>query len=81
MPLAGPISQGKKFFCPKCGALYSVTRTQAAKKETNIAKCVVCLQVMDETDSTSVSVYKLIHRPLLVPSQMPSGVAWCPTSL
>jgi predicted RNA-binding Zn-ribbon protein involved in translation (DUF1610 family) len=63
MPLAGPISEGKKFFCPKCGALYSVTRTQAAKKETNIAKCVVCLQVMDETDSTSVPVYKLIHRP------------------
>jgi hypothetical protein len=32
MPLAGPISEGEKFFCPKCGALYSVTRTQAAKK-------------------------------------------------
>jgi transcription elongation factor Elf1 len=63
MPLAGPISEGEKFFCPKCGALYSVTRRQAAKKEVNIAKCVVCLQIMDKTDSTAVPVYKLIHRP------------------
>jgi transcription elongation factor Elf1 len=63
MPLTGPVPEGKKFFCPKCGALYSVTRIQATKKETNIAKCVVCLQVLEQSESTAVPVYKLIHRP------------------
>jgi hypothetical protein len=67
MPLTGPVSEGKKFFCPACGALYSVTYKQAARKESdkesNVAKCVVCLKVMSETDSASVAVYTLIHRP------------------
>ena len=63
MPLSGPVSQGTKFFCPTCGALYCVTYKQASQKETSIAKCVVCLKVMNETDSTSVPVYTLIHRP------------------
>lgn len=63
MPLTGPVSEGKKFFCPACGALYSVTYKAGAKKETVIAKCVVCLKVMGETNSTSVPIYTLIHRP------------------
>jgi len=63
MPLSGPVSEGKKFFCPGCGALYSVTYKQAAKKETNVVKCVVCQKVMSETDSASAPVYELIHRP------------------
>ena len=67
MPLTGPVSEGKKFFCPSCGALYSVTYKQGAKKdsdkESNVAKCVVCLKVMRETESTTVPVYTLIHRP------------------
>jgi transcription elongation factor Elf1 len=63
MPLTGPVSQGKKFFCPACGALYDVTYKRGEKKETTTAKCVVCLKVMNETDSTSVPVYTLIHRP------------------
>ena len=25
MPLMGPIPEGRTFFCPHCGALYSVT--------------------------------------------------------
>lgn len=50
MPLTGPVSEGRKFFCPSCGALYSVTYKQGAQKESNIAKCVVCLKVMRETD-------------------------------
>ena len=61
MPLMGAIPEGRSFFCPHCGALYSVTRSQAPKSDTE--KCVVCLQVIDEGDSTSVSAYKLIHRP------------------
>jgi hypothetical protein len=63
MPLAGPAPEGRKFFCPKCGALYSVTDMPATKAEAGIVKCVVCLQVMDGSASTGVPVYKLIHRP------------------
>ena len=61
MPLMGPIPGGRSFFCPHCGALYSVTDTRRPKSDTE--KCVVCLQVMDESDSTRFSAYKLIHRP------------------
>ncbi len=65
MPLAGPVSEGRKFFCPRCGALYSVTHSQESKskQEIDIAKCVVCFQIMDESDTERVPVYKLIHRP------------------
>src|ERR1700730_410335 len=61
MPLMGPIPEGRSFFCPHCGALYSVTDTRRPKNDTE--KCVVCLQVMDESDSNRFSAYKLIHRP------------------
>jgi hypothetical protein len=63
MPLTGPIPQGGKFFCPHCGALYSVTHLRLPKKESNPAKCVVCLQTMDDGDFTKVAIYKLIQRP------------------
>lgn len=63
MPLTGPVSQGKKFFCPSCGALYAVTYKAATNKETTVTKCVVCLKVMSESSSTSTPVYELIHRP------------------
>jgi transcription elongation factor Elf1 len=63
MPLAGPAPEGNKFFCPTCGALYSVTRTQASKKETSAVKCVVCSRIMDHSESPDISVYTLIHRP------------------
>ena len=64
MPLSGPIPEGGTFFCPHCGALYSVTRSRPpAKRDSNIAQCVVCRQTMDERDLTAVPVYKLIHRP------------------
>jgi predicted Zn finger-like uncharacterized protein len=61
MPLMGPIPEGRSFFCPHCGALYSVTRSQIRKNDTE--KCVVCLQLIDEGDLTRLSAYKLIHRP------------------
>jgi predicted Zn finger-like uncharacterized protein len=63
MPLTGPPPEGRTFFCPHCGALYSVTHSQLSKSESNIAKCVVCLQIMDSGDSPKVPVYKLIQRP------------------
>jgi transcription elongation factor Elf1 len=63
MPLSGPIPEGSAFFCPHCGALYSVTHSRRSKSESNIAKCVVCQQTMDKWDSTDAPIYKLIHRP------------------
>src|SRR5215469_4951227 len=63
MPLSGPIPEGSAFFCPHCGALYSVTHSRRSKSESNIAKCVVCQQTMDKWDSTNAPIYKLIHRP------------------
>ena len=63
MPLTGTVPEGRSFFCPHCGALYSVTQAQLAKSESNSAKCTVCLQVMDRWDSANVPVYKLVQRP------------------
>ena len=63
MPLMGPIPEGRTFFCPHCGALYSVTHSRRSKRDGNIAKCVVCQLIMNKWDSTDVPIYKLIHRP------------------
>jgi predicted Zn finger-like uncharacterized protein len=63
MPLTGPPPEGRTFFCPHCGALYSVTHSRLSKTEKNIAKCVVCLHIMDNGDSPKVPVYKLVQRP------------------
>jgi transcription elongation factor Elf1 len=63
MPLMGPIPEGRTFFCPRCGALYSVTYPKLSKSDSNIAKCVVCGHIMDNWDSTDVRIFKLVHRP------------------
>ena len=63
MPLTGPIPEGRTFFCPHCGALYSVTHSRLPESDSNIAKCVVCLKIMDTWDSTDAPIFKLIHRP------------------
>ena len=64
MPLTGPIPEGRSFFCLHCGALYSVTHSDISKtNESNIVKCVVCGQTMDEWDAGTVRIYKLVHRP------------------
>ena len=63
MPLTGPIPEGRTFFCPHCGALYAVTQSRLPKSDSNIAKCVVCLKIMDTSDSTDAPIFKLIHRP------------------
>jgi predicted Zn finger-like uncharacterized protein len=62
MPLMGPIPEGRTFFCPHCGALYSVTDSRSPNAS-DTAKCVVCLQIMDKGDSAQFSIYKLVHRP------------------
>jgi hypothetical protein len=61
MPLMGPIPKGRTFFCPHCGALYSVTDSRSPKSD--IEKCVVCLKIMDEGHTDRFLVYKLTHRP------------------
>jgi hypothetical protein len=63
MPLTGPIPEGRPFFCPHCGALYSVTDAPRPKGDNTTAKCVVCTRTMVEWASTEGRVYKLIHRP------------------
>jgi hypothetical protein len=63
MPLTGSVSEGKSFFCPNCGALYAVTHSRRRTIESNAAKCIVCLQIMDRWNSTNVPIYKLLQRP------------------
>jgi transcription elongation factor Elf1 len=68
MPLAGPIGEGRSFFCPRCEALYSVTDSRQWKSvdigdDDNGAECVVCGQIMATWSSTEVPTFKLVHRP------------------
>jgi hypothetical protein len=63
MPLTGPIPEGRPFFCLHCGALYAVTYSRHFKSDDDIAKCVVCGQIMDKWDSNDVRIFKLVHRP------------------
>ena len=63
MPPTRPVLERGSFFCPHCGALYSVTYSQLSNGDSNIAKCVVCLQTMSSWDSTKVPIYKLVQRP------------------
>jgi hypothetical protein len=63
MPLTGAISEGRSFFCPHCGALYAMTYLRLSNRDSNVAKCVVCGQIMDRWDSTKVPSFKLVHRP------------------
>jgi hypothetical protein len=44
MPHIGPVLEGRAFFCPHCGALYSATPSLVPKSEGDTAKCVVCLK-------------------------------------
>jgi len=64
MPHVGPVLQGRTFFCPHCGALYSVTLSRPSEGGNNTAKCVVCLQIIARWgETTEVPTFKLIHRP------------------
>lgn len=64
MPHVGPVSEGRSFFCPHCGALYSVTHSRRIEGDNNtVIKCVVCLQIMGRWETTEVPQFKLIHRP------------------
>ena len=61
MPLTGAVTPGEAFYCPHCGALYAVT--YSPRRDSNVVKCVVCGNSIDEPKSNTTRVYKLIHRP------------------
>jgi predicted Zn finger-like uncharacterized protein len=64
MPHVGSVLEGRTFFCPHCGALYSVTHARRTEGDNNTVKCVVCLKIMSTSgETTEVPVFKLIHRP------------------
>jgi transcription elongation factor Elf1 len=63
MPQIESVAGSKPFFCPHCGALYSVTSPRRSDIGGNTAKCVVCFQPMEAWDSTEIRIYKLIQRP------------------
>jgi hypothetical protein len=60
MPHVGPVIEGRTFFRPHCGALYSATPSLVPKSEGDAATCVVCGRVMDRPKAGN---FKLIHRP------------------
>ena len=61
MPHVGPVLEGRTFFCPHCGALYSATPSLVPKSEGDTAKCVVCLKPMGKPDT--LPSFKLLQRP------------------
>jgi hypothetical protein len=61
MPLIGPIPGRAVLLSPVRSTLFGDSRL--SRNDSDIAKCVVCLQIMDERDSTKAAIYKLIHRP------------------
>jgi len=63
MPHVGPVLEGRTFFCPHCGALYSATPSLVPQSEGDAATCVVCGKVMDRSNATKAESFKLIHRP------------------
>jgi predicted Zn finger-like uncharacterized protein len=63
MPLTGPIPEGRSFFCPHCGALYSITYSRLPNSDGNVVKCVVCGKIMANENSAKAPIFKLIHRP------------------
>ena len=63
MPHVGPVLEGRTFFCPHCGALYSATPSLTSNSEGDAATCVVCHKVMERSKTTKVESFKLIHRP------------------
>ena len=62
MPHVGPVLEGRTFFCPHCGALYSVKHSRPSEADNNTAKCVVCSKIMCDS-ATDAQIFKLIHRP------------------
>ena len=63
MPHVGPVLEGRTFFCPHCGALYSETPSLVPKSEGDATRCVVCLKIMEPSEKTKVKSFKLLHRP------------------
>ena len=63
MPHVGPVPGRPHLLLPALRAFYSVTHSQLSKSESNTAKCVVCLQIMDRWATPEARTFKLIQRP------------------
>jgi hypothetical protein len=65
MPHVAPVWEGRTYFCPQCGALYSVkpSRLPKIKNSTATTKCVVCLNNHGQVEYNRVPIFKLIQRP------------------
>jgi hypothetical protein len=64
MPHVGPVSEGRTYFCPRCGALYAVKPSPLSKsKSTPTTKCVVCLDNHGQLAYNWIPTFKLIQRP------------------
>jgi hypothetical protein len=63
MPHVGPVLEGRTFFCPHCGALYSAAPSLVPNREGDAVTCLVCHKVMDTSKTTKGGSFKLIHRP------------------
>jgi transcription elongation factor Elf1 len=64
MPHVAPVSEGRTYFCPRCGALYSVRPSRLSKSKNNTAaKCVVCLNNHGQLEYKGSPIFKLVQRP------------------
>ena len=61
--IVGRSGSGKSTLLNLLAGLDTPTQGDIWIGETNIAKCVVCLQIMDKRDSGNVPIYELIQRP------------------
>ena len=63
MPHVSPVREGHTYFCPHCGALYSVRLSRLPKVKNNTApKCVVCSNNHGQVEYNR-PIFKLIQRP------------------
>ena len=64
MPNVSPVWEGRTYFCPHCGSLYSLRPSRLSKSKNNITiKCVVCLNNHGQLDYRGIPIFKLIQRP------------------
>jgi transcription elongation factor Elf1 len=65
MPHVGPVLEGRTYFCPHCGALYSARPSRFSKVKSNTAttKCVVCLNAHGQVEYNQAPIFRLIQRP------------------
>jgi hypothetical protein len=56
------VREGRTYFCPHCGALYSVRLSRLPKINAAAPKCVVCLNNHEQIEYKR-PIFKLVQRP------------------